>query len=78
MSVITTSMVGAYHFLRSGEDVAAHADLFLAQVDTVGIENRALGAAVDVEDPDDDPTALQQPAASLQKLYCRYIACPTY
>ena len=49
--------VGAYHFLRPGEDAAAQADLFLAQVDAVGTENLALGAAVDVEDPDDDPGA---------------------
>jgi lysozyme len=50
-------VVGAYHFLRPGADAAAQAASFLAQVDAVGVENLALGAAVDVEDPDDDPGA---------------------
>jgi len=49
--------VGAYHFLRPGKDAAAQATHFLAQVTAVGIQNLDLGAAVDVEGPDDDPGA---------------------
>ncbi len=53
-------VVGAYHFLRPGHDAGIQAASFLAQVDAVGRENLPLGAAVDVEDPDDDPGSWQR------------------
>ncbi|MCW3096932.1 MAG: lysozyme [Chthonomonadaceae bacterium] len=61
-------VVGAYHLLRPGEDAVAQANLFLAQVRAVGIENLALGAAVDVEDPDDDPGAWDRISHSVRLL----------
>jgi GH25 family lysozyme M1 (1,4-beta-N-acetylmuramidase) len=48
--------VGAYHFLRPGPQADAQAANFLAQITAAGGAGFfKLGAAVDVEDPDDDP-----------------------
>ena len=51
-------VVAAYHFLRPGAQAADQATNFLGQIAAVGgPEAFALGAAVDVEDPDDDKGA---------------------
>lgn len=48
--------VGAYHFLRPSSQSADQAESFLAQIVAAGgAELFELGAAVDVEDPDDAP-----------------------